>query len=89
MKHYIEFKWGSVVAWRIEGNQPAIDKLNEWAALGTSMSAMFQHNTPEQKKLLVELIDLVGDDCEFWLAWDDVAVSREKAKKYIEEYDDA
>jgi len=49
------------------------------------MSAMAQHNTPRQKDIICELIDLCDGDT-IYLDWDGEDVSKEKAKEYVMNY---
>lgn len=45
---------------------------------------MAQRDTPEQKQLICDLIDLC--DGEIWNDWDGVVMSKEDAKKYVMTY---
>jgi len=70
----------------MEGNQRKKGKslLKKYGELGYSMSAMGQKDTPEQKKIICQLIDLVPG--EVYLDWDRKYVSKDEAKKYIMNY---
>jgi hypothetical protein len=58
--------------------------VREYMALGDNVSAMEQMDTPEQKKLLCDLIDAV--DGPIRNDWSGDLMSKEEAKKYIMEY---
>jgi len=80
----ITLKWGSLKGWHIE-TPAAFELLKQWHELGVKMSAMAQHDTPEQKDILCRLIDAA--DCEtVYLDWDGEHVSKEQAKDYIRNY---
>jgi hypothetical protein len=82
----LELKWGSLKSWHFrEDNAKANELLNKWASLGYSMSAAMQHDTPEQKAIICELIDL-GDFETVYLSWDAKDVSKDEAKRYVMEY---
>jgi hypothetical protein len=80
---FITLKWGTLKAWRITTTKGK-ELLAKYGEMGMSFSAMQQHDTPEQKQLLCELIDTVPG--EIYLDLDGVSVSKEDAKKYIMEY---
>jgi len=83
---YLLLKWGSLKGWCLESdaNAPALAKLHEYEELGCSMSAMAQRDSPEQKQLLCEAIDLfrgpISND------WDGNSYTKEQAKHYIMNY---
>lgn len=77
---YITLKWGTLQSWRIT-SEKGKELLRQYGELGTRLSVAFQRDTPEQKRLICELIDLVpGEIC---LDWDGKYVSKEDAKKYV------
>lgn len=83
IEDYITLKYGTLKSWKLtsEKGEELLKKYNE---LGTSFSAMAQRDTPEQKKLICEMIDTIpGEIC---LDWDGKDVSKEEAKKYVMEY---
>lgn len=83
-KDSLTLKWGTLKAWRF--NDPkAVELLKEYGGLGSSLSAMTQHDTPRQKAIICELIDL-GDFDTVYLDWDGVEVSKDKAKQYVMDY---
>lgn len=82
-KEYLLLKWGTLKGWNLESDK-ARELFKQWAELGYSMSAMTHKDTPEQKRILCELIDAVdGDITNDWSGED---MSKEKSKKYIMEY---
>lgn len=83
-KSYITLKWGTLKSWNVEGNEKAIKLLREYLDIGASASAMTQKDTPRQKEIICQLIDVVPG--EVYLDWEGVYVSKEAAKKYVIEY---
>ena len=83
-KNHLTLKWGTLKAWNFEGNKAAIELLKQYDEIGASISAMMQKDTPEQKEIICELIDLMPG--KIYLDWDDEYVSKSKAKKYVMEY---
>jgi hypothetical protein len=81
---HITLKWGTLKSWKLSSDKGK-DLLRKYIEIGASMSAMLQRDTPEQKKLICEMIDEC-DASEIYLDWDDEWVSKEAAKKYVEEY---
>ena len=81
---YISLKWGTLKAWDIKG-ESVMTLLRKYSALGVSYSAMAQHDTPEQKEILCQLIDACNAET-IHLDWDEKDVSKEEAKKYVMEY---
>lgn len=80
----ITLKWGTLKAWDIK-TEKALDTLKKYAELGMSYGAMQQHDTPEQKQLICELIDVCNAET-IYLDWDGIDVTKEEAKKYVMEY---
>jgi len=78
----LTLKWGTVNAWKLETPE-AKAALQKWADGGVSLSAMAQHDTPEQKEALIEAIGFMD---EIWLDWEGKNVSREEAKEYVRNY---
>lgn len=83
-KDSITLKWGTLKAWNIE-TEVAQSVLRRYQELGSSMSAMMQRDTPEQKQLLCDLIDASNCD-HVYLDWDGKDVSKDEAKRYIMTY---
>lgn len=78
---YLTLKWGSLKSWCFE-SEKAKALLQRWSDLGVSMSAISHHDTPEQKQIICELID-VGDFETVYLDWEGKEVSKEDAKQYV------
>lgn len=85
MSDELTLKWGALKGWRIESDA-AIAAADKLFATPRSMSVMMQRDTPEEKKLLCDLIDAV--DCELiYLDWDGKYVTKDEAKKYVMDYE--
>ena len=82
----ITLKWGTLKGWDFEGNDHAIKLLQEYKKIGSSMSVATQEDTPRQKEIICELIDLCDE--EPYLDWDGKHVSKAEGKKYVMEYND-
>lgn len=81
---HITLKWGTLKAWKLT-SEKGLELLTKYHSLGSSASCMLQHDTPEQKDLICQMID----ECDaptIYLHWDDKHVSKEDAKKYVMEY---
>jgi len=83
--NYLILKWGTLKAWNVKDNEKAIELMKHYNEIGSSFSAMAQNDTPEQKKIICKLIDLMPE--KIYLDWDEKYVSKEKAKEYIMNYD--
>ena len=81
---FVELKWGTLKAYKLEN--PVFEPLiEEYIQEGDSaLSAMLQHDTPRQKEIICEIIDIIGKDV--FLHWDGKYVSPEKAKEYVMTY---
>lgn len=83
MAESLLLKWGTLKGWKLE-SEKSREIAKRYFELGSSMSAMAQHDTPEQKKLLCELIDAI--DGEIQNDWSGERTSKDEAKKYIQDY---
>lgn len=83
-KDTITLKWGTLKAWNVH-SEKALELLKQWYALGVSVSAMAQQDTPEQKNLICQIIDESNAET-IYLDWDGIYVSKDEAKKYVREY---
>jgi hypothetical protein len=81
---YLVLKWGTLKRWNLT-SEKSLELLKRYNELGSSMSAMLQHDTPEQKDLICQMIDECGAET-IYLDWDDKDVSKDEAKKYVLEY---
>jgi hypothetical protein len=80
----LSLKWGTLKACHFHSNE-AMKLLKEYSEIGSSLSAMSQHDTPRQKEIICELID-IGNFDTVYLDWDNRHVSKTEAKKYVMEY---
>lgn len=84
MSEYLLLKWGSLKGWSFE-NDTTREAAEKYFNSGThSLSAMNQHDTPEMKDALCDLIDAV--DGEILNDWSGEQYTKEQAKKYVREY---
>lgn len=79
----LTLKWGTLKSWDMK-SEKGIALLRKYHEIGSSASAMLQHDTPEQKDLICQMIDLCDGD--IYLDWDGKHVSKDEAKKYVMEY---
>jgi hypothetical protein len=79
----ISLKWGTLKGWEIH-SEAGMALLKRYFELGSSMSAIAQRDTPEQKEILCQLIDHCPGEVN--LDWDGEYVSKEKAKEYVRGY---
>lgn len=81
----LTLKWGTLKSWDFDGCEKGIALLTEYNQLGSSASAMAQHDNQRQKEIICELIDLCDDStirCGLFSEY----LSKEDAKKYVMEY---
>ena len=84
-KNKLTLKWGTLKAWNFTNSEEGSKLLKGYNEIGSSYSAMAQQDTPRQKEIICELIDLCEENT-IYLDWDDEYVSREKAKEYVMNY---
>jgi hypothetical protein len=87
MKNKLTLKWGTLKAWGFSGSDGGKRLLKEYHEIGASESVMLQNDTPRQKEIICELIDLC-DDGTVYLDWDGKYVSNAEAKNYIMNYNE-
>ena len=81
----LTLKWGTLKGWNFENESPrCMELIKRYVELGSSMSVMAQHDTPEQKQIICDLIDEVNGD--IYNDWEGVEMSKADAKKYVSEY---
>lgn len=80
----LTLKWGALKGWSLKTDASRA-AFKRYADLGMSLSAMAQHDTPEQQTALLDLIDVVDCD-EIYLDWDGKYVSKDEAKDYVRNY---
>jgi hypothetical protein len=84
-KDSLTLKWGTLKAWDMKSERGQ-ELLKQYVDLGSSVSAMLQNDSAEQKDILCMLIDECTAD-QIYLDWEGECVSKEAAKKYLREYD--
>lgn len=83
MKESLLLKWGTLKGWDLRKPESQA-ALRKYAALGMSMGAMSQEDTPQHKLALCELIDVVDGTIEN--DWTGEIMSKDEAKEYVMEY---
>jgi len=80
---HILLKWGTLKSWNLHSKKGK-KLLEKYNSLGSSMSAMQQHDTDEQKELICQMID----ECDGFIQsdWTGEYFTREKAKEYVMDY---
>lgn len=81
---HLTLKWGTLKSWHFVSDR-AKELLKEYHEAGASSSAMLQHDTPRQKEIICELIE-IGDFGSVYLDWDGKEVAKEQAKEYVRNY---
>lgn len=82
---YISLKWGTLKSWHFISEEEK-KLFKEYSDIGMSCSAAMQKDTPEQKKIVCQLIDKCTNPDGIYLDWDAIYVTREEAKKYVMNY---
>ncbi len=82
-KDYLLLKWGTLKGWTLNSDKGQ-ELLKRYFAIGSSASAMMQHDTPEQKELICQMIDEC--DGEISSDWTGETFTKEKAKEYVMDY---
>lgn len=80
---YVTLKWGTLKSYNVVTDS-VWELMEKYLEQGSSMSAMTQQDTQDQKQLLCNIIDLIGKPV--YLEWDGEYVSTERAKEYIMTY---
>lgn len=83
-KNELTLKWGTLKSWQFD-SEKGQKLLEEYEEIGSSLSAATQYDTPRQKEIICELIDLC-DGNSIYLHWDGKYVSKEDAKVYVMNY---
>ena len=84
MTDFLTLKWGTLKAWKLTSPK-AQELLKKYHEIGSSLSAMAQKDTPEQKELICQMIDECSAE-QIYLEWDGKCVSKDEAKKYVKNY---
>lgn len=85
MTERLLLKWGTIKGWDDIESKRSLDLLKRYHELGASMSAMDQRDTPEQKQIILDLIDSVD---EIWDDWNGKIMSKDEAKEYVKGADE-
>lgn len=80
----LSLKWGTLKSWGFPEAKNAKKLLKEYCTIGASGSAILQHDTPRQKEIICQLIDLCDGD--IYLDLEDKYVSKDEAKEYVKNY---
>jgi len=83
MGEYLLLKWGTLKGWNIESKAASV-AFQRYVDGGMCVSAMAQHDTPEQKQALCDLIDAI--DGEISNDWSGETMTKDEAKKYVLDY---
>lgn len=83
MSGHITLKWGTIKSWS-DLSPDAVEKLQRFADLGMSYSALSQRMTIEHKAALCEVIDAVDEPIVN--DWSGEEMTRDEAKHYINNY---
>lgn len=75
-------KWGTLKGWS-NATDECMKLLKAYHDQPVSMGAATQSDTPEQKELLMKMIDVFD---LIYLDWDGEYVSKQKAKEYLTNY---
>jgi len=81
---HLLLKWGTVKAWHLNEDGPAFAALKRYAEGGMSAGAAQQHDTPDQKAALCDVIDAV--DGPIKNDWSGEVMTKDQAKAYVMEY---
>jgi hypothetical protein len=82
-QEYLALKWGSIKSITVK-SEAANEAFWRWREGGVSMSAMDQHDTPEMKQALLDLIDVL--DGEITNDWTGKTMTKDEAKLYVLNY---
>lgn len=86
VENTLTLKWGTLKSWDFGNSKKGKKLLREYNKLGSSFSAMTQSDTPRQKEIICELINLCDGDT-IYLEWDGMDVSKKEAKEYVMNYE--
>lgn len=82
----LTLKWGTLKGWDTRGNKKAMDLIREYHGIGTSTGGvMLQRDTPRQKEIVHELVDL--SDGKVILDFTDEIVDKQGAHEYLNNYE--
>lgn len=84
MGEHLLLKWGTLKGWDFSENEEAQTLMEKFLEGGMSMSAAMQRNTPEQDKILCDIIDATKG--EITNDWSGETLTKEQAKDYVINY---
>jgi hypothetical protein len=84
MAEHLLLKWGTLKGWNLGENEAAKTAFRKYHDAPVSMGCMSQHDTPEQKQAICEMIDAI--DGEIQNDWTGEVMTKDEAKKYVLEY---
>jgi hypothetical protein len=84
MSEHLLLKWGTLKGWDLGDNEAAKAAAKRYAAAPVSISAMAQHDTPEQTRALCDLIDAINGPITN--DWSGESMAKDQAKAYVLEY---
>jgi hypothetical protein len=82
-KDHLLLKWGTLKSWNFNSEEGK-ELLKQYFALGSSMGAMQQKDTQEQKELICKMIDVC--DSPIREDWGGTYMTKQEAKEYVLEY---
>lgn len=85
MSDQLLLKWGTLKAWRFESERGQ-ELLREYHEIGSALGAMQQRDTPRQKEIICELIDICDGPVSNDWSGEDYTNDREAAKEYVMTY---
>lgn len=81
---YLLLKWGTLKGWGNITSPASMELLQKYHDFGVSMSAIMQHDSPEQKAVLLDLIR--AHDGDIQNDWDDEHYTQDQAIDYVMNY---
>lgn len=84
-QNYLSLKWGTLKGWDFTNSERGKELIKEYCEIGSCVSAIAQKDTPRQKEIICELIDLCDDDT-IYLDWYNKDVTKQEAKDYVMNY---
>ncbi len=83
MTEKLTLKWGTLKAWRLESDE-SLALIQEYIAVGSALAATQQHDTPRQKDIICEIIDLMPGT--ILNGWSGEEMTHDDAKAYVRNY---
>lgn len=84
-KEHLLLKWGTLKGWNLGDNKAARAAAKRYDESGPiSAGCMSQHDTPEQKQALCDLIDAINGPIQN--DWSGDMMTKDEAKAYVMDY---